>query len=76
MGSKCGSRVSEGLSSTIIGSKLVSNFFIALNEAIVETAVETINVTHHASAAVEDTEEITKEFLRPAPYLVNGAVIF
>ena len=46
------------------------------DECIVETAIETIDVTHHAGKAMNYLKMVAKELLCPAANLVNGAVVF
>jgi hypothetical protein len=45
------------------------------DQGMLEPTGETINITHQTGRAVKNLKEISKEFLSPAPNLVNRAVI-
>jgi hypothetical protein len=70
-----GSRIGNGTGSTVLGSKRLSDVLIRLDECVVKSTIETVDIFHHASCAVEDVKVVTEQFLGPAADLVNWSVI-
>jgi hypothetical protein len=67
--------IGGGASCAVGEEKLKGKGEVLGDESIVIMASKAIDISHHSSWAMEDLEEVTKEFLGPAADLMNGAII-